>query len=87
MHIEVLVEDSSGAKLVEALLPKVVGPQGEPHTWRVHSYKGVGRLPIGLSANADPAKRALLNQLPRLLSRSEERRGWEQCRYRWWADD
>lgn len=68
MHIEVLVEDSSGAKLVEALLPKVVGPQGEPHTWRVHSYKGVGRLPIGLSANADPAKRALLNQLPRLLS-------------------
>jgi hypothetical protein len=68
MHIEVLVEDGSGAKLVEALLPNVIGPQGEIHTWRVHSYKGIGRLPTGLSANADPAKRALLNQLPRLLS-------------------
>ena len=68
MHIEVLVEDSSGAKLVEMLLPNVIGPQGEPHTWRVHSYKGIGRLPTGLSAKADPAKRALLNQLPRLLS-------------------
>lgn len=68
MHIEILVEDSSGAKLVEALLPVVIGPQGEPHTWRVHPYKGIGRLPAGLSAKADPSKRALLDQLPRLLT-------------------
>lgn len=68
MHIEVLVEDSSGAKLIEVLLPQVIGPHGEPHTWRMHSYKGVGRLPAGLSPQADPAKRALLSQLPRLLA-------------------
>jgi hypothetical protein len=68
MHIEILVEDSSGSKLVEAVLPNVIGPQGEPHTWRVHSYKGIGRLPAGLSATADPTKRALLNRLPQLLS-------------------
>jgi hypothetical protein len=68
MHIEVLVEDSSGAKLIEVLLPAVIGPHGEPHTWRVHSYKGIGRLPAGLSAKADPAKRALLDQLPRVLA-------------------
>ena len=67
MHIEILVEDSSGSKLVEAVLPNVVGPQGEPHTWRVHSYKGIGRLPAGLSATSDPEKRALLNRLPQLL--------------------
>ncbi|HZE91219.1 MAG TPA: hypothetical protein VE029_05855 [Rhizobacter sp.] len=68
MHIEVLVEDSSGAKLIEVLLPAVIGPHGEPHTWRVHSYKGIGRLPVGLSAKADPAKRTLLDRLPRLLA-------------------
>lgn len=68
MHIEVLVEDSSGAKLVETLLPMVIGSQGEPHTWRVHLYKGIGRLPPNLSARTDPAKRALLDQLPRLLA-------------------
>lgn len=68
MHIEVLVEDSSGASLVETLLPSIIGPSGEPHTWRIHEYKGIGRLPPGLSTSADPSKRALLNQLPRLLA-------------------
>lgn len=68
MHIEVLVEDRSGAVLVGALLPQVIGPQGDPHTWRLHPYKGIGRLPAKLGAKADPAKRALLDQLPRLLS-------------------
>lgn len=68
MHIEILVEDSSGAKLLEILIPRVIGRQGEPHTWRIHPYKGIGRLPHDLSRQADPAKRALLNQLPRLLA-------------------
>lgn len=68
MHIEVLVEDSSGARLLEVLLPKLIGAQGAPHSWRVHAYKGIGRLPSGLSTSADPSKRALLDQLPRLLA-------------------
>lgn len=68
MHIELLVEDSSGAVLVETLVPKVIGPQGSPHSWRVHAYKGIGRLPKGLKGGSDPAKRALLDQLPRLLA-------------------
>ena len=67
MHLEILVEDSSGAKLIEMLLPSVIGQYGTPHTWKIHPYKGIGRLPTGLSAKADPAKRALLDQIPRLL--------------------
>ena len=67
MHIEVLVEDSSGEKLLAQLLPQILGEQGVPHTWRLKSYKGVGRIPKGLTAKADPAKRMLLDQLPRLL--------------------
>jgi hypothetical protein len=67
MHIEILVEDSSGKRLLERLVPQFVGPYGELHTWRLHSYRGVGRIPQNLNAAADPAKRILLDQLPRLL--------------------
>lgn len=68
MHIEILVEDSSGAMLLEVLVPKLLGLQGEPNTWRVHSYKGIGgKIPPGLGKKADPAKRILLDQLRKLL--------------------
>lgn len=67
MHIEFLVEDSSGEKLLAQLLPHILGEQDAPHTWRLKAYKGIGRIPQGLSVKADPAKRMLLDQLPRLL--------------------
>ncbi len=67
MHIEILVEDASGRKLLEAVLPKLLGDQGDPHTWQVHFYKGIGRIPKDLKAGDDPAKRILLDQLPRVL--------------------
>lgn len=67
MHIEVLVEDSSGEKLLQCLLPQLFGPYGERHTWRLLSYKGIGRIPKDLGNKADPTKRILMDQLPRLL--------------------
>lgn len=67
MHIEILVEDSSGKRLLDCLLPQMLGEQGQPNTWRLHHYKGVSRIPPGLKASSDPAKRMLLDQLPRLL--------------------
>lgn len=67
MHIEILVEDSSGATLLEALLPKILGEKGQPHTWRLIGYKGVGRIPRNLHAKSDPTKRILLKRLPQLL--------------------
>ncbi|MBA4368214.1 MAG: hypothetical protein C0403_11335 [Desulfobacterium sp.] len=67
MHIEILVEDSSGEELLKALLPVLLGPQGDPHTWRMHAYKGIGRIPQGLLKKADPTRRILLDQLPRVL--------------------
>lgn len=67
MHIEVVVEDSSGEKLLDSVLPKILGNQGESHTWRVHAYKGIGRIPKNMKAGSDPSKRILLDQLPRLL--------------------
>ncbi len=68
MNIEFLTEDSSGSALMELLVPKLIGEYGSPHTWRIHFYRGVGRLPKhGLRNETDPAKRILLDQLPRVL--------------------
>lgn len=67
MHIEILVEDASGEKLLDAVLPKLLGEQGDPHTWRVHSYKGIGRIPKNLRPGTDANKRILLDRLPSAL--------------------
>lgn len=67
MHIEILVEDSSGKTLLNHLVPKILGEWGQPHSWNIHHYKGIGRIPPGLATQGDPAKRILLDQLPRLL--------------------
>ncbi len=64
MHFEILVEDQSGKKALDILVPKVIGDE---HTPRVHPYKGIGRIPKNLGANNNANKRILLNQLPRLL--------------------
>ena len=67
MHVEVLVEDSSGEVLLQCLLPQLLAVSSEPHTWRLHSYRAIGRVPRNLSGKLDPAKRILLDRLPRLL--------------------
>ena len=64
MHFEVLVEDVSGKRALDILMPKIIGEQ---HTFRVIAYRGIGHIPRNLSSNSDPSKRLLLDQLPRLL--------------------
>ncbi|MBA3755860.1 MAG: hypothetical protein H0X02_06375, partial [Nitrosomonas sp.] len=64
MHFEILVEDQSGKKALETLIPKIIGLE---HTIKIHAYKGIGRIPKNLGSNADASKRILLDQLPKLL--------------------
>ena len=64
MHFEFLVEDQSGEKAMDILLPKLLEADA---TYKIHSYKGLGRLPKDLRPNSGAAKRILLYQLPRLL--------------------
>jgi hypothetical protein len=68
MHIEVLVEDSSGAALMAHLVPKWLGENHAGHTWRIHAYKGVGRIPKKMTGETDAAKKTLLENLPKLLN-------------------
>jgi len=64
MHIEILVEDQSGKKALDILVPMLID---ENHTYRIHSYKGIGRIPKDIKSVNDAKKRILLDQLPRLL--------------------
>ena len=64
MHFDILVEDQSGKKALDILMPKIYGNQ---HTARVRSYRGIGRIPKNLKSSTDASKRLLLDQLPRLL--------------------
>ena len=64
MHIEILVEDLSGKKALDVLVPKLIG---DTHTFRIHSYKGIGRIPKNMRDAADPSNRILLTNLPKLL--------------------
>lgn len=64
MHFEILVEDQSGQKMLDILVPKIIGAD---HTFKVIAYKGVGRIPKNINAGVDASKRMLLNNLPRLL--------------------
>lgn len=67
MHFEILVEDASGKIALEFILEKILGPNGQDHTYRIISYKGIGRIPKDLRGTIDPQKRILLDRLPRLL--------------------
>lgn len=67
MHFEVLVEDRSGSIVVDNVLRAVLGGNGDNHSWRTHSYRGLGRLPRGLHGQSDPSSRILLQQLPRIM--------------------
>ena len=42
MHFEILVEDQSGKRALDILMPKIVS---DPHTFQVIGYRGIGRLP------------------------------------------
>ena len=62
MHFEILVEDSSGKRALDILMPKILGDQ---HTFKVINYRGIGRIPRNLRSRTDASKRLLLDQLPR----------------------
>lgn len=68
MHFEILIEDQSGKRALEILIPKIRNIIGEEHTFRVISYKGIGRIPRNMHSGAGAHKRILLDNLPKALA-------------------
>ena len=64
MHFEILVEDQSGKRALDVLIPKIIGAQD---TFRVIGYRGIGRVPQNLTPKTNADQRILLDQLPKLL--------------------
>lgn len=64
MHLEILVEDLSGKRALEVLIPKLINAED---TFRIHSYKGIGHIPKNMRDPRDASKRILLENLPKLL--------------------
>lgn len=46
----------------------LAGSSRNPHTWRTHPCKGIGRVPRDLRGKTDPSKRILLDRLPKVLA-------------------
>jgi len=64
MHFEILVEDQSGKKALDIIVPKVIG---DSHSFTVHAYKGIGRIPKDMGDTRNASHRILLENLPKLL--------------------
>lgn len=64
MHFEILVEDRSGKRALDTLIPKIIGAQD---TFRVIGYRGIGRIPQDVTPKTNADQRILLDQLPKLL--------------------
>jgi len=64
MHFEFLLEDQSSEKAMNVIIPKILG---DGVTYNIHSYKGIGRIPKGMTPKTDAKKRILLDRLPALL--------------------
>ena len=64
MHFEILVEDQSGKKALDVLIPKIIGNQ---HKFMVRFYQGIGHIPKNLTNPINANTNLLLNQLPMQL--------------------
>ena len=65
IHFEILVEDQSGKKMLEILVPKIIDV--DKCSFTIISYKGIGHIPKNLKPKTDAKKRILLDRLPSLL--------------------
>lgn len=55
MHFEILIEDKSGEEFLNIILPQIII---DPHTFNIHSYRGIGSLPTHLNPRHDPKKKS-----------------------------
>lgn len=64
-HFDIFIEDISGKHLVDILMAKILPNEG--YSYRVHPYRGCGKLPENLSAALEIRAKTLLNNVPRLI--------------------
>lgn len=66
IYIEILIEDKSGSILVEQIMNKYVMDK-ENLTYKIHSFKGIGKIPLKTNKMSQIKSRRLLTDLPMYL--------------------
>ncbi|MCV6589335.1 MAG: DUF4276 family protein [Marinobacterium sp.] len=67
MHFEILVEGQAELTALSILMPKILGEYENPHTWKIHKHRGIGRIPDDPMQTPNPKDTTLLHQLPAKL--------------------
>lgn len=65
-YIEILIEDKSGGILVEQIMDKYVMDK-KNITYRIHSFKGIGKIPLKMNRMSQIKSKRLLTDLPMYL--------------------
>lgn len=65
-YIEILIEDKSGSILVEKIMDKYVCDK-QNVTYRIHSFKGIGKIPSKAKGISEIKTKRLLTDLPMYL--------------------
>lgn len=66
-HIEVLVEDSSGGKIMEGLLTSILKKRTTDWSFEIRRHRGIGKLPDNWDAKPAKLASGLLHLLPAKL--------------------
>ena len=67
-YIEILIEDKSGGILVKQIMNKYVMDK-QNITYRIHSFKGIGKIPLKAKKMSQIKSKRLLTDLPVYLKR------------------
>ena len=67
MHFEILVEGQIELTTLSILMEKIVGPFNNPHTWKIHKHRGIGKFPNDPSLPVNRNDFTLLHNLPAKL--------------------
>ncbi len=67
MHFEILVEGQTELTALSILMHQILGAFSEPHTWRLHKHRGIGRIPDDPAAKPNKHDQSLLHNLPSRL--------------------
>lgn len=65
-YIEILIEDESGGVLIEQIMDKYV-MEREDITYKIHSFKGIGKIPLKVNKVSQIKSKRLLTDLPMYL--------------------
>jgi hypothetical protein len=67
MHFEILVEGQTELTALSILMSSIVGEYANPHTWRIHKHRGIGKIPDDPTAKPNKYDQTLLHNLPAKL--------------------